>query len=98
MQYWVRVQTDLLNHPKTVRAARRLGVPVPHLVGHLVCLWAWAALYASDGDLGDYDAEQIAYAAGWTGDPEAFLDALLTAGGPRAGFLEASPTWVRLHD
>jgi len=52
-------------------------------------LWWWAMDYAPSGDLSDFTAEDIALAAGWEGDSDAFVSALLGSGmGLRAGFLE----------
>jgi hypothetical protein len=56
--------------------------------------------YAQDGDLTKFDAYDIADAAGWEGDAQAFLDALIACGiGEGAGFVERDEygtTW--LHD
>lgn len=77
-----------------------LGISVPAAIGHLHCLWWWALDYAEDGDLSVFDAEDIADAAMWDGDPQAFVDALIACGpSGRAGFVERTPDGgLRLHD
>lgn len=86
---WFEAHQELPRHPKTRKAAKRLGIPIPHLVGHMWCLWGWALDMADDGNLSKFDAEDIAIGAEWEGDPQDFVDALTdcgSAGG--AGFLE----------
>ncbi|HQH79061.1 MAG TPA: hypothetical protein PK535_08845 [Synergistaceae bacterium] len=86
---WLRSHSELRNHPKTLKAARLLGVSTPQVVGHLHMLWWWVMDYAPSGDLSDFAAADIAVGAGWDGDPEEFVEALVSSGmGLRAGFLE----------
>ena len=86
---WLRSHSELRQHPKALKASRLLGVSIPQVVGHLHMLWWWAMDYAPSGDLSDFTAEDIALAAGWEGDSDAFVSALLGSGmGLRAGFLE----------
>ena len=86
---WIESHQSIAGHPKTKRAARILGVSIPAMVGHLHLLWHWALDYAQDGDVSDYDAFDIAEAAQWDGDEQAFVDALIDAGpGGSPGFLE----------
>jgi len=97
---WIESHQELRNHPKTKRLARQLGISLPQAIGHLHCLWWWALDYAVTGDLSPYDSEDIADAAMWEGDPQEFIEALLTCGpGGRPGFLERGPDGrLRLHD
>ncbi len=45
--------------------------------------------YAPSGDLSDFSSADIAVGAGWDGNPEEFVEALVSSGmGLRAGFLE----------
>ncbi len=88
MQY-VEVHVELPTHPKTKRCARRLGIGVPQMVGHLAMLWLWCQRYAPDGDVSGLVPAELADGAGWEGDAQAFMDALLACGiGAGAGFLE----------
>jgi hypothetical protein len=99
MSDWIPSQAGLRGNPKTRRAARALGIPVPHLVGHLHCLWWWALEYAPDGDVEDFEHEDLADAAGWEGDAEAFVAALFDAGAKgRAGFLAQENGRLVIHD
>jgi len=97
---YIESHQELGRHPKTKRLARLLGVSLPCAVGHLQFLWWWAMDYAQDGDLTKFDAFDIADAAGWEGDAEQFLSALIQCGiGEGAGFVERHTDGsVRLHD
>ena len=80
---------ELARHPKTRKAARLLGVPLPTMLGYLHLLWYWAMDYAKDGDLSRYDPEDFAEGAQWEGDPARFVAALINCGvGDLPGFLE----------
>lgn len=97
---WIESHQTLRDHPKVRKAARALDVGIPQLIGHLHCLWHQALDLALDGDLTRWDAADIAYAAMWDGDPDAFVDALTGCGfadGP--GFLEVeSDGHLVIHD
>lgn len=93
---WVPSHDTIGDHPKTRRAARKAGVPVPTMVGHLHLLWHWALRVAPDGDLSRFEADDLADGAQWVGDPSVFLKALTDCGpGESEGFLEES---FQLHD
>jgi hypothetical protein len=93
---WVQSHSALRNHPKLKRAARMAGCSQAQMAGHLHFLWWWALETAPDGDLSPYDPEDIADAAGWDGDPDVFVSALIGCGpGEKSGFIEADHT---LHD
>lgn len=94
---WIQVYSNLPRHPKTSRLADELGLttvkavnPNTVAVGLLISLWTWAIQNAYDGDLSRCGARAIAEACGWTKDPVALVDALLTA-----GWLDED---LRLHD
>lgn len=97
---WIESHDNIGTHPKTRRAARMLGVSIPTMVGHLHLLWHWCLTYAEDGDLTGYDAQDIADAAMWEGEPQQFVDALIHCGpGNRAGFLvRAEDGRLLVHD
>lgn len=96
---WLPSHQDLREHPKLRKVAVMLGVPRAQAIGHLHCLWWWALSYADDGDLSHYDATDIALAAEWEGDPEAFLTALADCGaGGKHGFIERTSDTLALHD
>jgi len=77
---WIESHQELRLHPKTRKLARELGISLPQAIGHLHCLWWWALDYAQDGDLSQYEADEIADGAEWQGEPIAFLEALELCG------------------
>lgn len=97
---WIQVYSNLTSHPKTDALAEALGLPDSPVSGTftasgmLVGLWSWAAMNATDGDLRRCTPRSIAKAAGWQGEPEAFLSALIATGWVDAG----EDTGRRLHD
>lgn len=95
---WIESRTTIVDHPKTRKLARKLGIPIAAVVGHLHCLWHWAAKYARDGDLSRFDVDDIAYGARWDcneygveADSTMFCAALV-----EIGWIDEGPT--RLHD
>lgn len=99
---YIQVDVTLIDHPKTKKLARLLGISRMTAVGHLVAMWSWAAQYVPDGDLTGYRAapEVIADGAQWDGDASQFVKALIDARvGKQHGFLEDAPDGsLRLHD
>ena len=97
---WIESNQELARHPKSIKAARALGVSVPAVVGHLHFLWWWCLEYAQDGDLSKFDGSDIADAAGWEGDSaELFVTALINCGpGDSIGFLEQTDLGLAIHD
>lgn len=97
---WIESHQDLARHPKTIRLARLLGVSLPQVIGHLHLLWWWALDFAQDGDLTGWEPADIATVAQYDGDPDTFVDALLTCGRDgQAGFLERLPDGrLVIHD
>jgi hypothetical protein len=77
---WIESHQTLIGHPKTRKAARLLNIQRVHIVGHLHALWWWVLDYADDGDISQFDADVIADACEWEGDPDEFLSALIVAG------------------
>lgn len=77
---WLESHQSLLQHPKTKRLSRLLGVSQVTAIGHLHVLWWWSLDYAQDGSLAKYHPDEIADAAMWEGDPELFVSALLDSG------------------
>jgi len=98
MTDWIPSQVGLRDHPKTRRLARMLDAEPPHVIGYLHCLWYWALDYAPDGDIEDFEPEDIADAAGWTGDPDIFVESLINCGGKKLGFLARVEGRLVIHD
>ncbi|WP_246096633.1 DnaD domain-containing protein [Paenibacillus sinopodophylli] len=91
---WIESHQELARHPKTKRLSRKLGVTVPTVVGHLHMLWWWAVDYAQDGNISDYDPEDIAEAIDWPTDKaDNLLQALVDA-----GFVDKVERCVTIHD
>jgi hypothetical protein len=79
-----------MRHRKFARLARLLGGDVARARGHLEMVWE-VAYENGDELLGDAgDVEQL---AAWRGKPGQLVDALV-----QAGFLDASPEGLRVHD
>ena len=97
---WIESHQSLGGHPKLKKLARLLGINRAQAAGHLQFLWWWALDYAQDGDISGYSQEDIAEAADWTGEPEAFVDALTTCGKEgQPGFIEhIEPGKLVIHD
>ncbi len=85
---WLESHQTLANHPKLRRFMRALGVGKAAAIGHLHLLWYWALDYAgADGDITEYDAEEIAAAAEWDGDEKKLWEALRAS-----GFIDVDPS------
>lgn len=90
---WIESHEDLPNHPKTRRVARRLGIPVPQVIGHLHCLWYWTLKYADDGVLTRFDEADIEGAMLWDGEIGTLLAELI-----EAKFLDRDQATLKVHD
>lgn len=90
---WIESHQELGQHPKTKRLAKALRIHAAQVVGHLHFLWWWALDYADDGILHEMGAEEIADAAGWPGDGQEFLSAMLAV-----RFLDNGPDGLVIHD
>jgi hypothetical protein len=66
-------------HRKVFELSERLGIEQAHAFGLLCCLWARALVEARDGQVFG-GAKRLATLAGWHGDPQVFLDAMVAAG------------------
>lgn len=88
---WLELHQTLPTNKKTLRLKRLLGIRTYQAVGHLAMLWLWALDNAQDGDLSDFEAEEIAEIADWPGkDPQKLVGALI-----EAGFIDSD---MHLHD
>lgn len=90
---WIESHTNIADHPKTRKLARRLKVAIPTAVGHLHILWHWALDYAPNGDLAQRDPEDVAVGARFEGEPNDLIEALVDA-----GFVDRADDALRLHD
>lgn len=85
-----RISTAFPRHPKTVKLQRRVGATG---CWSLVCLFLWVADNRPDGDLSGMSNEDIEIAAGWSGDPNTFVGALV-----EVGFLDGQDDVRSIHD
>ena len=90
---WIESHQELRNNPKTRKLARSLNISIPAVIGHLQCLWWWATDYAQNGDLSRYDANDIADAMMWEGDPDILVEAMITI-----GFIDEDENGRKIHD
>ena len=74
---WIESHQSLRSHPKVRKLARRLDLSDVAIIGHLQCLWWWALDYAPDGSLDRHDNEDVAIGAGYDGNPDDFVKALV---------------------
>lgn len=70
----VRLSTEFFRHPKTKKLQKRLGL---ESIFSLQKLWVWAAQNREDGSFAGLDHEDVALAADWDGDHEAFVGTLI---------------------
>lgn len=86
----IRISCGFPSHPKTIKLGRRCGDAG---IVSLLRLWTFAGQFKTTGSLAGMDAEEIAIAAGWTGDPKEFESALIDT-----GFADGSSGELCLHD
>lgn len=91
---WIEAHQELADHPKIRKLSRLLRIDDENApIGILLRLWWWAMDYAPDGLLDKYDAEELAWAVRWKGDPDLLLEALIGA-----GWIDNSPEGLQIHD
>lgn len=90
---WIESNQELGRHPKTKKLSRLLGVNLPSTVGHLMFLWWWALDFAQDGNLSNYDNDDLAEAMLYEGDSEFLVECLI-----KTGFLDESDNDLFIHD
>ena len=90
---WIRVDAAASKSPKVRKLAKRLGVTRHAAAGLVLDLWSWTAMSRERGDLNGLDAEDIAIACDWDGDPEAFLAALVAC-----RIIDRTGSGLQVHD
>ena len=94
MLSWIKVQTELPEHPKIYRLRQEMKFRKNfEAVGLLVCLWLWAANHAPDGKLSRFPPEAIAKAV-QIRDGGRLLEALRVSGWVD----ETEDGGLKLHD
>lgn len=100
---WCRLEATFWQSAKVKRLARRLGVSYATASGHLVLLWSWACTHAPDGDLRQFEADDIEDAVSWEGERGALVSALTASDGSFGPWLdivdedEDGPRRMELH-
>lgn len=91
---WIESHQSLLKHKKTLATAGRLSVDRHKLIGHLHALWWWGLDNVGvDGCLGNMGSFEVATAAEWDGDADAFTEALIYG-----GFIDSTDGGLYLHE
>lgn len=88
---WARIDAAMPHDKKSDRLARRLRDP--RAWTYVVALWLWSIRQDLGGELAAVTPEEVAEGAGWKGDPEEFLEALVAS-----GWVDRDATGLRLHD
>lgn len=73
---WIKMRTDLFEHPKVFKLADALGVDEFSVVGMLFCFWSWADKHSVDGRVDAATSRLVDKCAHRTG----FADALVSVG------------------
>ncbi len=89
---WVPLHQSLREHPKVFTLADNLDIDNAHALGLVASLWLWSINGAPDGVLPE-STRVICEAAGWTGDRDQLIDALVAA-----GFVDKRDGQWHIHD
>lgn len=88
---WIELHQTVWVDKKTLIMASILNIAPIYVVAHMAHLWCWGLDNTPSGTLVDLPTTVIATGAGWTGDPDQFVDAAI-----KAGFIDRDP--LALHD
>lgn len=77
---WTVTKVNLRQDPRLFDLADCLKITHDSAICRWVLLRAWVGLIAEWGDLSGLKLPRIAEGAGWTGDPESFMKALISCG------------------
>lgn len=75
---WIKVHDNLIKHPKIKKLSRLLELSEKTIIGYMIALWLWCQKYAPDGDLSDYDIDDIECAVEWDGDYGSYFNGLVS--------------------
>ena len=79
---WIESHQSLGTHRKLLALCEELRLPDYAAIGMLHCLWWWALDNAPQGDLAGIYDRNLAGVSHWSGKPEAWRRALVSAGWP----------------
>lgn len=77
---WIEVHQAVWTHRKTFELAGLLDLDETYAGAHMIRLWTWALDNAPDGSLEGLSDRAIAFGAGWRGNAEEFVTALVQVG------------------
>ena len=87
------MKLNTFNHPKFLRLKRLLNRPACTCAGVLELVWAMATMFAADGDLSRFSAQEIADFCEWDGDADELLRSLV-----ESRWIDREGDAVRVHD
>lgn len=90
---WIELHQSVWTHKKTVMLAALVDIDEIYAAAHMTKLWTWALDNAPDGSLSGLPNKVIAFGAGWKGDADQFVDALV-----QAGWLDETEEGLIIHD
>lgn len=99
---YIRVDVTFPREEKLRQLARDLEIPLVYAAAHVN--WLWLAVMEKpenrfDGNMDGWTAEVIADFAGWPGDAQKFLKAMIDCGRPKKdGFIEDRDGILFLHE
>jgi len=94
MDAWVQVYAKLLTHWKTCKLRDELALKGNYeAVGLIVSLWLWAAQNASDGNITNYSARDIADGIGYKKPAGKLMDAFV-----KCKLIDKGEDGSRIHD
>lgn len=70
---WIKMQTNLLTHPKVVRMASALKTDRFRIIGGLMSVWSLFDAHSEDGRLSGYTTETLDEMAAWLGFSAAMM-------------------------
>jgi len=86
----IRLRLSFRNHPKTKKLRFKLG---PEAVLSFIWVLMFTAEARPDGELDGLDAEDLALAGDWSGDPQELVDTLV-----QVGYIDEIDDGYRIHD
>ena len=90
---WLEIHQTLRDHRKILEAADALDVKPVTMMGMMVSFWLWAIDNVPDGDVSKIRPRTLARAAQWDGDPEEFIEVLISC-----GWLDRHEDSLLIHD
>lgn len=98
---WYKAYANLKGHRKRYRLAAKLGISPLEALAYIHLWFSHIAEYASHGDLTGFENKELALACEWSGDPDAFIGALMDVGfiengrGGKAGSRLIAHDWYK---